>query len=179
MATVSYEVYDILNRLVKAGRVQVSPPAGAVWEGPLDLATGKTGIFRVVLWTDLGDGAEEEVAFCVVPPPRSPGAQPDPDSIIGVHADSSDFRLDVLRKLGMRWQRVLFPATWFRWQRVEPVKGQYVWHDEEVRKTVAHGFTILGCVHGIPDWAKRAGRGRTWRSGRSTSRRSCTTTSRG
>jgi len=157
-AGIRYEIYDYLNRRVKEGDVQASVPANTTWQGPLDLSPGRRGIFRVVIWVDDEDGTDEEVAFCVVPRPQKEG--PDPTSMIGVHALASDFQYEALKRLGVKWQRVLSPEAWFRWHAIEPAKGKFAWYDAEAQKTVAHGLEILGTIgtNEWPKWAVRDGR---------------------
>ena len=149
---VGYEVYDFLNRKVKSGSVDATVRAGETWQGALDLSTGKRGAFRVVLWVEGQDGTEEEVVFSVVAKPKVVG--PDPTSIIGIHASTTDHVLTAMQKLGMKWQRSLSPDPWARWGFVEPEQGKFTWYDEAVRRTVGHDMQILACIHGWwPAWA--------------------------
>jgi glycosyl hydrolase family 39 (putative alpha-L-iduronidase)/YXYXY domain-containing protein len=154
--SVGYAVYDYLNRKVKAGAVELTAPAKGTGHTRLDLSTGKQGIFRVVAWVEGRNGDEEEAAYCVVPRPRVSGR--DADSIIGIHANASTYQYQALARLGIKWQRILSPTAWFRWSAVEPAKGQLVWYDDEVRKTTASGFEILGNLGTWPAWADRGGR---------------------
>jgi hypothetical protein len=152
---VQYGVYDDLNRNVTAGAVPLNVPAASTASAELDLSPGRRGIFRVVLWAG---ASEEEVTFAVVPRPRAAG--PDPASRIGIHASASEFQYEVLKKLGVKWTRILSPEAWFRWNRVEPERGKILWHDDLARKTAAHGFEILGTIGGTewPAWAHRDGK---------------------
>ncbi len=154
-ATVRYQIYDYLNRKVNQDEVAVAAPAHSHLEKMLDLSTGKRGIFRVMLWLERINGSDEEVVYSVVPRPQREG--PDPSSIIGVHAISSDFQYEVLQRMGVKWQRILSPELWFRWSAAEPQQGRFVWHDAEAEKTVRHGFQILGNLTTEP-WPKWAGR---------------------
>src|SRR6185436_18062862 len=102
---ISYDVFDYQNRKVKTGVLKVAIPSKATAKTDLDLSTGRRGIFRVVLWADDRGTTEEEVAYAVVPRPRVAGA--DPSSLIGVHANASDFQYEALQKLGIKWTRIL------------------------------------------------------------------------
>jgi hypothetical protein len=150
---VGYDVRDYLNCKVKSGSVDVQVPAGQTAQTELDLGTGRKGIFRVVLWVEEEEGTEEEVAFSVVARPRIDG--PDPSSMIGIHASASDAVLTALQKLGIKWQRSLSPAAWMRWELAEKERGQFTWSDPAVKKTLDHGFQILGCIHGWAKWAAK------------------------
>jgi len=158
-AKVRYEVYDYMNRKVKEGSVDTNAEANGTWQKGLDLSTGKRGIFRVVAWVDKKDGVEEEASYCVVPRPRVGG--PDESSMIGIHANSSDCQYEALKKLGVKWQRIMSPTAWFRWKNIEPEKGKFVWYDKEVEKTISHGFQIMGTIgtnNYWPEWADRGGK---------------------
>lgn len=150
---IGYELYDYLNRKVKSGSVAVQAQAGQTSQTELDLGTGQKGVFRAVLWVDEEDGTEEEIAFSVVAPPRIDG--PDPSSMIGIHASASDTVLTAAQKLGIKWQRALSPAAWMRWELAETEPGKFTWRDDAVKKTVDHGFQILGCIHGWAKWAAK------------------------
>ncbi len=154
--SIHYEIYDHLNRKAKAGSVPATVKPGQTWRRELDMGTGGRGAFRVVLWADGQTGAEEEVAYSVVPRPRVEG--PDPSSMIGVHASPSDSVLAAMSRLGVKWHRSLSPTWWMRWEVVEREKGRYVWPDSEVRKTASHGFEILGCIQGWAPWAQKDGK---------------------
>jgi hypothetical protein len=156
-AKVRYEVYDYLNRKVKDGGVEVEAPADDRWQGSLDLACGKRGVFRLVIWVEGSNGSDEEVVYAVVARPQREG--PDPSSLIGIHAQASDFQHDVLNRLGVKWTRIMSPDHWFRWHVIEPERGTFVWHDAAAEKTVRHGLQILGMIgtNGWPNWAYKDG----------------------
>jgi hypothetical protein len=77
-----------------------------------------------------------------------------------VHANASDFQYEALKKLGIKWTRILSPEAWFRWNLVEPERGKYVWHDARIQKTAAQGFQILGTIGSAewPKWATQQGK---------------------
>ncbi len=150
---ISYEVFDYLNRRVKTGVLNVEIPSKATAKADVDLSTRRRGIFRVIVWADDRGATEEEVTYSVVPRPRVAGA--DPTSLIGVHANASDFQYEALKKLGIKWTRILSPEAWFRWNLVEPERGKYVWYDAKIQKTAAQGFQILGTI-GSAEWPKWA-----------------------
>ncbi|MFC1712427.1 triple tyrosine motif-containing protein [Candidatus Poribacteria bacterium] len=155
---IRYEIYDFLNRQAKTGTVDADVPANTTWQTDLDVSTGNRGAFRIVIWVAEKNATEEEVVYSIVPRPRVTG--PDQDSMIGIHANASDCQYEALKRLGVKWQRILSPSAWFRWHAIEPAKGEFIWHDAAVQKTISHGFWILGTIgtNEWPKWADRDGK---------------------
>lgn len=152
------EIYDTQNRKVKEETIPVSIAPGATFQSQLNLSSGRRGAFRAVLWADGIDGSDEEVVFSIVPRPRF--ANPDASSMIGIHAETSTFQYEILKRLGVKWTRMFSPAGLFRWEKVEIIPGKIDWFDADIIKTVNSGIDILGNIVGDswPTWADQGGR---------------------
>ena len=161
-ATVPYEVYDYLNRQVASGSTTVAVPAGGRWSGSLNLPVGRKGIFRVVLWIQGVDHTREEVVYGVVPRPQQMGL--DTNSLIGIHANFTDFQAAALQKLGVKWNRASSPSRAFRWASIQPTEGPSQWSPDDMATATTHGISVLGTLGfewpawadagGVPDLAK-------------------------
>jgi hypothetical protein len=152
------EIYDHLNRLVRQGSRSVEVPARSTRQIPVPLSVGKRGIFRLVSWVEGQATSERELIYSVIPRPRVAGA--DPSSYLGIHPNYTDAQLTLIQKLGIKWARALSPSGFFRWSVVEPVEGQFVWHDAELRRAAEHGITTMGTIgtnNFWPAWADRGG----------------------
>ncbi len=157
-AVVRYEVFDERNRRVTSGKRAVRVAAHSTAGRTLDVATGRRGPFRIVLWADGLDGSEEEVLYGVVPRPQRAGA--DSTSTIGTHSNFLGFTNAAMRKLGIKWDRALSPAGFFRWADVEPADDEFVWFDEPVARAKRQGVRTLGVIgtnNYWPKWADRNG----------------------
>ena len=157
-STVQYDIYDFMNRTVGQGAVNVTAPPENVSVSSLNLSTGKRGIFRVVLSVNNIDGTEEEVVYSVLPRPSNMG--PDENSLIGIHSNYTDFQLEALQKMGIKWTRAMSPGAFFRWSIIEPNEGKFVWYDEEIQNAAAHGITVMGTIgtnNYWPQWADNGG----------------------
>jgi len=152
--TVRYEIYDYLNRRVRASSRKVHVPAASVTTGDLGLPVGRRGIFRIVTWVQGEEGSEEEVIFGVVPRPRRPGA--DGASLIGTHSNFTDFGYDAMARLGIKWDRALSPALFFRWADAEPEDDRFVWFDSETRRAQRRGISVLGTLGTNNEWPQWA-----------------------
>ena len=153
---VKYVVYDYLNRKVREGGQSVNVAAQTTQTTALNLPTGLRGVFRVVVWLNGQDKTLEEVVYSVVPRPRTTGA--DPTSMIGIHSNFETFQFDVLERLGVKWDDVMSPASFFRWSLAEPQDDQFVWYDAEIQLALDRGVTILGTIgYAWPAWADSNG----------------------
>jgi hypothetical protein len=161
-ATVPYEIYDYLNRRVASGSTNVMVPAQGRWSGSLNLSNGRRGIFRVVLWVQGVEHTREEVVYGVVPRPQQMGL--DTNSLIGIHANFTDFQSAALQKMGVKWNRVSSPSVAFRWKSIQPTEGIFQWSPDDMTKATSYGISVLGTlgtdwpawadVGGLPDLAK-------------------------
>ena len=152
--TVRYEIYDHLNRKVGGAGREVSVPKASVSEDDLDLAVGRRGIFRIVMWVEGEEGSEEEVVYAVVPRPRRAGA--DAASLIGTHSNFTEFQFAAMARLGIKWDRALSPAQFFRWGDAEPRDDAFVWFDSETRRAQRRGISVLGSLGTNKEWPKWA-----------------------
>lgn len=152
--TVRFEIYDYLNRRVRAGTRDVTVPAKSVESADLGLSVDKRGIFRVVMWVEGDEGSEEEVIFGVVPRPRRKGA--DRDSLIGAHSNFSDWQYDSMGRLGIKWDRALSPGRFFRWSVIEPEDDKFLWYDSDISKATKRGISVLGTLGTNDYWPKWA-----------------------
>jgi hypothetical protein len=155
---IHYDIYDYTNSRIKTDSVSINVPPQSVLEQELDLATGKRGIFRIVLWVDNVDGTQEEVVYSVIPRPQNMGF--DETSIMGIHGSYADFVFGAMQKMGIKWTRAVSPGTFFRWSYVEPTEGNIIWFDDEIQKALNHGISILGVIGSNdywPEWADVGG----------------------
>jgi len=156
--TLSYNIYDHTNKIVRQGSLNLSIAANSTQHFSFDLSTGgKQGIFRVVTWIENDDRTEREITYSVIPRPTTMGL--DSTSLLGIHANHTDFQLKLLQRLGMKWTRALSPSTFCRWNVVEPADNQFVWYDSEVQLASSYGLTTM-CTIGTNDyWPAWAGQG--------------------
>jgi hypothetical protein len=152
-ATWRCEVYDYMNRLVREDS-RVLAISGRTHTSKVVLGAGLRGIFRVVSWIEGLNHTTKEIVFSVVPRPTSTGS--DQASFMGIHPQFTDAQFATLRALGFKWARVMSPAGFFRWSNVEPVEGQIVWFDEELKRAKGAGFTVLGTIGTNEFWPKWA-----------------------
>jgi hypothetical protein len=131
--------YDYLNRQVAAGSTNVVVPAHGRWSGSLNVATGLRGIFRVVLWIQGVEHTREEVVYGVVPRPQQMGL--DPSSLIGIHANFTDFQGTALQKLGIKWNRASSPSRAFRWTTIQPTDSTFQWAPDDMTKATSHDIS--------------------------------------
>jgi hypothetical protein len=132
----------------------------------ISLGVDLRGIFRVVSWIDDTAHTSRELVYGVIPRPAN--ADADIGSAMGIHPNYTQGQLAALRKLGIKWARVMSPAGFFRWREVERVEGQIQWFDDQIKLASAAGITTLGTIgtndfwpawadrNGLPDLAKWA-----------------------
>jgi hypothetical protein len=157
-AVVRYEIFDYMNRRVKAGTRPMRVAARSVTDRPLDVGVGRRGSFRIVLWVAGQDGSQEEVLYGVVPRPQRAG--PDPHSALGIHSNFQAFTFAAMAKLGIKWDRALSPSAFFRWKDVEPKDDRFLWFDAPVALAKRRGVMPLGTLgtnNYWPEWADRDG----------------------
>ena len=152
--TVRYEIYDHLNRRLRAGKREVDVPKGSVDESALDLDAGRRGSFRVVMWVEGEEGSEEEVIYGVVPRPQRSGR--DEGSLIGSHSNFSDWQYDAMSRLGIKWDRALSPGRYFRWSVIEPEDDEFIWYDSKIDRARERGISVLGTLGTNDHWPKWA-----------------------
>ncbi|HEV2776908.1 MAG TPA: hypothetical protein VGV90_15045 [Solirubrobacteraceae bacterium] len=153
-STIRYEIYDYLNRKVRAGSRRVDVPKASIDVSDLDVGVGRRGIFRLVMWVAGQDGSEEEVIYGVVPRTRRAGA--DRASAIGIHSNFTDFGYAAIERLGIKWDRAMSPGQFFRWSVAEPEEGKFVWFDDEIRRAARHGISVLGTLGFRKEWPEFA-----------------------
>jgi hypothetical protein len=155
-ATLPYEIYDYMNRRVATGSTSVTVPAGGRSSGSLNVSTGQRGIFHAVLWIQGVEHTREEMVYGVVPRPQQTGL--DTSSLIGIHANFTDFQSTALQKLGIKWNRASSPSRAFRWATIEPTEGAFQWTPDDMTTATSHGISVLGTL-GLdwPAWADAGG----------------------
>ena len=102
------------------------------------------------------DGEEvlSGISFSVLPQvSRVPAAQ----SVVGGHFKLDEFHMQAANAMGIKWTRIHDCESITHWNTVEPKKGQFVWHDDQVRVAREHGVQILGELIRVPAWASSAG----------------------
>jgi hypothetical protein len=157
-ATWRYEIYDFMNRLVGQGGYDLSLQANTTEQAPINIGTGKQGIFRLVSWIDRMEHTSKELVYAVIPRPPVSGL--DPTSYLGIHPNYTDNQLSLLQQMGIKWSRVLSPSGFFRWNVIEPVEGQIAWFDTEISRATARGLMTMGTIgtnNFWPAWADNGG----------------------
>ncbi len=148
-AVLKYEIYDTFNTKLKEGSKNINSIGPKAYQSfSIDLSTGRNGAFRILYWLDNVNGSDKELVYSVVPQPAILGANP--NSFVGIHAYSVDFQMDILKRLGIKWTRMLSPEAPFRWNMAEPSEGNFVWFDDRVRMPYNSGLNILGTLSGAP-----------------------------
>ncbi|MDL1975736.1 MAG: endo-1,4-beta-xylanase [Deltaproteobacteria bacterium] len=155
--TTYYEVYDYYNRKVKEGSINSNIQSESSYESNLDLslAQNKRGAFRAIFWVAGLDGTIKEVNYSVLPRPRNVNVD---DSIMGAHVPFSDYFLSLMQKVGVKWNRTLSTGKQFRWNVIEPTKGDFIWKDAEISRAANYGMKVLGTIGSeivsVPTWAQ-------------------------
>ena len=153
-STIRYEVYDHLNRKLRAGSRRVDVAGRSLATSDLDVGVGRRGTFRLVMWAAGQDGSEEEVIYGVVPRPTRAGA--DRSSAIGIHSNFTEFQYDAIQRLGIKWDRAMSPGQFFRWSVAEPEEGRFVYFDDEIRRATRRGISVLGTLGFRKEWPEFA-----------------------
>ncbi len=155
-SAVLYEVYDYVNKKVLEGSTNITIDPLTSWAGELDLSLGRRGFFRVKAWLAGAESAAEEACYSIMPRPRQMGV--DESSIIGIHAEFTDFQMEALQRLGIKWNCTASPSKAFRWSEIEPMQGVYQWSSEPVGRSADYGMSVLGTIgQEWPAWADVAG----------------------
>ncbi|HHT9158707.1 MAG TPA: triple tyrosine motif-containing protein [Candidatus Brocadiaceae bacterium] len=156
--TIKYEVYDYYNKVVKSGKDIMNAPSQSLSEKTLDisLSQNRRGAFRVIIWVEGINGTLEEKNYSVLPRPITLGINE--SSIIGSHVPFNDYFLSLMQKVGIKWNRTLSTGKQFRWNLIEPTKGNFIWKDDEIDRAAQYGMRVLGTIGNeivhVPDWAK-------------------------
>jgi len=155
--TTNFEVFDYFNRKVKSGIVTTNIPPQSISEKDLNLTLDKNkrGAFRVAAWVKGVNGTMDELNYSVLPRPKVQGINE--NSIFGSHVPFKEYFLSVMQKVGIKWNRTLSTGTQFRWNVIEPTKGNFIWKDEEIDLAARYGMTVYGTIGSeivhVPAWA--------------------------
>jgi len=134
-----------------------------IWEGrfEVDHAIARPfGMLRVEAAVLAPDGtprsAKNETLLARAPEP-APG--PRPDSPFGVHVALREPDLSAVAKLGYKWCRIHDASNITKWGYIEPERGQWIWHDDQVALARRAGLCILGMLDTAPAWSSGAEEG--------------------
>lgn len=151
---VAFEIYDYSNQLLREGTVPVTTAGLTTSSQPLDVATGLRGIFRTKIYIPGARDSEEEIVFSIIPKPAIAGR--DTTSLVGTHLYSGEWEGKLMERLGIKWNRALSPAAWFRWSLAEPAEKAFIWHDSDVLAATRNGITLMANIgEHAPAWAHR------------------------
>ena len=150
--TLLCRVTDYWRNPIAEVPVQLELKPMAVSSAQIQIPLKKTGVFLA----ELVDGQEvlSGISFSVLPQvSRVPAAQ----SVVGGHFKLDKFHMQAANAMGIKWTRIHDCETITHWNTVEPNKGQFVWHDDQVRVAREYGVQILGEFLRVPAWASSAG----------------------
>jgi hypothetical protein len=155
--SLQYEIYDTTNALVSSGSQSVTVGAGLTATTTIPVSTGgKTGLFRMVYWYPNETKTEREIVYSIVPQYATDSI--DTASYMGIHPNYLDYQLDALKRLGIKWSRVLSPSQFFRWTTAEPTEGNFVYFDSMLSRGATALMTTMGTLGvNIPAFADSGG----------------------
>jgi hypothetical protein len=154
---VYYEIYDWTNVIVGSGHVDVTIAATTTYSASFSIATGKTGIFRLVTWVDGKDRTEREINYSIIPPTTTTA---DETSYLGIHPNFYESELAAVQRLGVKLARALSPEAIGRWTIAEPSDNSFVFFDSHITAVLARNITpmiSLGTNNYWPAWADSSG----------------------
>jgi hypothetical protein len=157
-AVFRYEIYDSTNSLVQQGAQNLSLPAQTTQQRPLNLGTGKLGIFRIVSWIDGMENTNKELVYSVMSRPPLSGV--DANSYLGMHLEFTDAQLAIMQKIGMKWARAQSPSGYFLWNYAEPADNVFNFYDSDLQRGTTYGITTMGTLgtnNFWPLWAQDPG----------------------
>jgi len=149
---------DAFGRVRRFAPIPAAKLAGRVIEIPIVADPAHPmGSWRITgkLTTDDGAplGAVSEVVVHRIHRPMR-FRKPAPESFFGVHISPSERQCRMAALLGFKWVRVHDAASWLtKWCWIEPRKGEWIWHDDEIDRYRRWGFSVLGMLGTAPPWA--------------------------
>ena len=164
------EVRDYREGLVCEVPVAVDVPAGRAFAKDVVLPVKRLGAFRAdvialppaSLSSEEGRAADENargalaerlasMVFSVIPKPSVISPE---KSVVGGHfATTSDWQMQIAKRLGYKWTRIHDCSTITHWATVEPKPGEWKFADDEVARVKRAGLQILGEFLRVPTWA--------------------------
>lgn len=146
------KVFDIFDRTVYQKDLVISSLPGKRVVKEIDLKTLPKGIFRIVVMSKEEECLDEKV-FSILPEVKE---IPNEKSFAGAYISFSPYAFEAMKKAGLKWTQTLSVASKFlRWNLVEPEKGRFIWHDEDIKLAGKYGFKIIGnlsTVRRFPKW---------------------------
>lgn len=128
-----------------------------IWEGRFevdDAIARPFGMLRVEATVLASDGTplsgKNETLLARAPAPV-PG--PRPNSPFGVHVALREPDLNAVAKLGYKWCRIHDASNITKWGYIEPERGNWIWHDDQVALARQAGLSILGMLDTAPAWS--------------------------
>lgn len=161
---VSYQVFDYFDRLVLDKNItDWAVPARSTAEKVLDLNSGLTGCFRLVIRGEITSIAParklalQEYVFSVVP--RPPARM---NHSFGAYITLAPEPLAIMSRAGIRRTVTLSCSNELLqiWRSMEPKPGEFVWTDKrvdlarELDMDIIANLDIGHQANGIPDWAR-------------------------
>jgi hypothetical protein len=119
------------------------------------------GQFRIEAWVEDSDGKRispfNEAIVTRIRRPRYWGKDA-PDSPFGVHMNCTTRHLRMTKAIGINWTRLHDAGGGYvQWSFLEPVKGQWHFYDDAIKKYRSEHISILGSISTAPAWATSVG----------------------
>ncbi|MCX8081888.1 MAG: hypothetical protein N3D17_00565 [bacterium] len=157
--SIIYQIENGWGEVVRKGEIPLDIIAGITIEKQVDLKGISTGHYRVLAQVkgEKGTSYVEEFLFGVIPN-RDLGKKPEDawDSRFGCEMENRPFIMELARKIGIRWVFCL-PPLFTRWECTEPLKGEWKFYNEEIKKFRDMGFHLVGTLTDPPYWATEPG----------------------
>lgn len=155
-----YKVYDMFDRLVSSGRVDLSSLAIGSHNLPISLNRGRTGWFELYYRTVIIGEPEppfERTHFSVVPSPTG-------QSLIGGYGSTGVLPLQIYSLSNINWQNLLSASNFIcYWNMVEGA-GNDIWalYPHRIRWAQDQGIQLVfpfaigsAATSSVPGWARR------------------------
>ena len=102
---IHYNVIDYYNQTVRNDFFNINLPANSTGEEIIDLNLGKRGSFKIESWVEGMEQSVDEAIISVIPRPHTMGVNE--NSIFGTHTSFNPYALELMQKIGMKWNRSL------------------------------------------------------------------------
>ncbi|HZZ45033.1 MAG TPA: hypothetical protein VFE58_19005, partial [Tepidisphaeraceae bacterium] len=157
------KVYDIYGEERQLTDIALSGEEISTGSLQYELFMGHSyGVFRIEAWVEdqTGKRISPMSEIVILRVPRARDWDDDAmDSPFGVHLGPVHRQMVIAKAVGMNWVRLHdagVEAT--AWASVEPVKGEWHWRDDEVKRYRDHHLMLLGTLQQSPGWASGYGK---------------------
>jgi hypothetical protein len=143
---------DYFGRVVRTVAVKTNQPRTEV-----SLGFDRPGFFSLCLVESAGSGViHDEAELCAT---QGIDRSLEGDPFFGAHGTEGHpdeyHAITALAKAGARFWRLHDLPSYTQWFMVEPEKGKWVWHDDQIDAMRARGLRVLGVFCRTPKWAGR------------------------